>query len=212
MPVYTGIEGVVRENAGIDAAAINTAARHTQQKVCVDGVIRNLQDLGSTIDHIEIVASYVKVSHIDGNMSVLEEWESLEKANQVGNVTIGENYIKVTASTVMYGITLLANVYAVFKDGHKILININRDNITFAFNVSYVNSFSGAYGVSHYFGNQNFYDGGSSSGTRNIVGTTVSDPHMSIDNLGGGADTIMQTYNSCTVNGRAVPIVVINSL
>ena len=189
MAIYTGIGGVVKQLSYMDAGRENVIRPVVLMKCGIDGVVRDLIDTTTQIDHIAIVINQVSVGGNDVTASVFSTYAT---------ITITSTYLNVAFKNSSETVILFYDVYVVFKDGQRALLKtlLNINAIT-----SFRTTVTG-------------YEAGNGVGANQCLGNTVSGSTIitgvNTDWFGwgrlgawspSGGCTIRQTFSSFTING-----------
>lgn len=221
MGIYAGVDGVVRQINSLDAGRYYSVYHTHSYKAGVSGVVRDLTDITSQIDHIEIRVEYIYTSTIDTEGSwVSTDGYDLATANKYGKVEINTSnkMVRIWCYTGLKEIYAYSYVYVVFKDGHETsfgeLIN-DAPGTTFQFQVyGYVYSSTTGWYNNNCFGSPvvDGYVRGSASARKYL--TSVSGDYSYI--LAGlrynGSTYSQHTFEKMTINGTEFPIVLVNNL
>lgn len=229
MGVYAGVNNVLRKVTQ-HRAGVNGAVRTVQWGFCgINGARRQvfgpLEDLAA----IEIRVSDGTNYDIDsaGTTSNPVYFSSLSDANRYALVSIFNNSISVQCSITGKAVCLTPNVYAVFADGHEVLIDYLSVNsakygaaISWPVNyyVSVTSNTSGrVYGTQWTWccgtNLQSSYFENSASGT--VTLNTLNQFGISIGagvTSGSGRQYTQMTFNQITIDGRTIPVRVISQL
>lgn len=219
MGIYAGVDGVVRQINSLDAGRSYSVYHTHSYKAGVSGVVRDLTDVVSQIDHLEISFENVYTSTLDTDGS----WKSydgydLATANANGKVTIESNYIYVYCYKSLKSVEVWGYFRIVFKDGHKVsfreLIN-DAPGLTFQLTVYAYEYFSttGWY-INYCLGTAmiDAYVSGSRSARKYL--TTVTSDYAELYSAlrYNGTTYAHQKYEAFTINGVSIPIKVVNNL
>ena len=218
MPIYRGVDGVTREAAS--AEYVREAYYHgTSCLVGLDGVARQTLDWTVELDHFEVVPASLMLSDVDTDGEQRNYVISAAEALKYGSVDITSNSISVRCSTTGKGISISCEIYAVFKDGHRVWGGLmTKIPETVTYNVQYVMSNSNGEGIYNndfahsalYSGRYNNYVSGSKAVSVPVSYASAS--FMAGICTGRGPVITQQIYTNAEINGKSYPIKAINNL
>ena len=223
MGIYAGVNGVVRQINSLDAGRYYSVYHTHSYKAGVSGVVRDLTDITSQIDHIEISVENIYTDTIDTNGDwVSSDGYDLETANKYGKVEVdtSNKWVRVWCYTALKEIYAYSYIYVVFKDGHKVgfgdLIS-SAPGTTFQFQVyGYVYfSTTGWYNsICLGEGIVENYVSGSKSARKYLTSVSSYNDYAYV--LGAlrynGRVYSQLTFEKMTINGTVFPIVLVNNL
>lgn len=221
MGIYAGVDGVVRQINSLDTGRYYSVYHTHSYKAGVSGVVRDLMDITSQIDHLEISFEYVYTATIDTDGGwVSYDGYDLATANANGNISIdsSNNSIYVYCYKGLKSIEVWGYFNIVFKDGHKAsfteLLN-DAPGLTFQLTVyayEYFNT-TGWY-INYCLGTAmiDAYVSGSRSARKYL--TTASGNYTELYSAlrYNGRTYAHQKYEAFTINGVSIPIKVVNNL
>lgn len=222
MAIYTDADGVVREIEHIDLGYYGTTKHVPTMKAGINGVNRDLLDVTSQIQGLEIDALYIDVYTVDSNGDWAEDnGNSLEIANEYGSVKVTSNSITVTCTTRYKVLDLTYYVYVVYKDGHKEMLANLMDNVKsekdFSLKVygyeyfrnegKYINICMGVAVLKNYVNN-------SASKTMTITNSDYGGSYgwLMAERNESGTTTSQIEFQKFTFDGKSFPITVVNNL
>lgn len=222
MAIYTGVDGVVREIENVDIGYYGRAGHLAIMKAGIDGVNRDLLDVTSQIQGLEIDVSYINVYTVDSNGNWTEDnGNSLEIANKYGSVKVTSNSITVTCTTRYKVLDLTYYVYVVYKDGHKEMLSDLMDKVKsekdFSLKVygyeyfrndgKYINVCMGVKVLENYVNN-------SASKTMTITNSDYGGSYgwLMAERDESGTTTSQIEFQKFTFDGKSFPITVANNL
>ena len=219
MAIYTGVDGVMRELKGVAAAVSFVSYEMPVMKCGVGGVVRDLLNITDRIDHVEVsnFHVYVDTLNIDGDY-VSVDGEDLATLNRYGSISFGTNSVQITCTTAKKRIFITYFIYVVFKDGLKTYL----DDLLAIGGVTYTLSVTGY----EYFTTDGWYQNVclgdpviegyvSSSDTKTTTFTDLQDQtsgYLSTALKYSGTSRSKQTFNSIRINGKSIPVTVVNNL
>lgn len=222
MAEYIGVDGVTRELGGMDCGIYGDLRHTTELCFGVDGVVRKSGSWLDTLERFEVTVSTIRTDKIDANDNTVETvGYGLQTANQYGTVSFTNDSIEITCSRSPYEIIVIALVWAVFKDGHKVrLDSLRQDIASISFPVHgevYFNARSGFY-VQDFCGTS-IISGHLTTG-QTVDVTVVAQVNSSQDDgvfiaagvYSGSYQRAKQQYRNATVNGKTFPVVVVNPI
>ncbi|WP_318362193.1 hypothetical protein [uncultured Agathobaculum sp.] len=218
MPIYLGVDGVVREAAELECG-LSVLYHGTSCLVGVDGAARQTLDWTAGLDHFEVVPTIVYCCNLDAQGNDTDYVWSAVEAQKYGTITITDNSISVRCDTIGKMICVGLDTRAVFRDGHKVsLYKIKGAELPVIFTVGYymlTRNGNGQY--STYFNGEDLYLGyysGSVSGNKTISWLNVGSAggiHAGMTS-GSGYCIVQQNYLKVEINGKSYPIKAINNL
>lgn len=219
MGIYSGVNGVVRELNSLDAGRYYSVYHTHSYKAGVSGVVRDLMDITSQIDHLEISFEDVYTATIDTDGDwVSYDGYDLATANANGKVTIESNYIYVYCYKALKSVNVYGYFNIVFKDGHRTsfteLLN-DAPGLTFQLTVYAYEYFSttGWY-VNYCLGTAmlDVYVSGSRSARKYLTAASGNYVDLYSALRYNGTTYAHQKYEAFTINGVSIPIKVVNNL
>lgn len=222
MAIYTSDNGVVREVEHVDFGYYGMVNNTPVMKAGVDGINRDLLDVTSQIQGLEIDVRYIDIYTVDSNGDkTKDDGSSLEIAKEYGSVKITSDTITVTCTTRYKVLDLTYYVYIVYKDGHKdmlsSLMNVVKNEKNFSLKV---------YGY-EYFRNEgkyinvcmgvpimNTYVNNSQSKTITITNDDYTGSYgwITAERNESGTTTSQQEFQKFTFDGTTFPIMIVNNL
>lgn len=219
MGIYAGVDGVVRQINSLDAGRSYSVYHTHSYKAGVEGVVRDLTDVVSQIDHLEISFEWVYTATIDTNGDWVEyDGYDLATANANGKIEIASNYIYVYCYKALKSINAEAYFYIVFKDGHKVsfreLLN-DAPGLNFQLTVYAYEYFSTTGWYRNYcLGTAiiDAYVSGSRSARKYLTAADGNYADLYSALRYNGTTYAHQKYEAFTINGVSIPIKVVNNL
>ena len=219
MAIYTGVDGVMRELKGVAAAVSYVSYEIPVMKCGVDGVVRDLLNIADRIDHVEIRLNSVSVDTIDSNCDyVSNDGTDMAAVNRYGSLEVGSNSIQITCTTGKKRMFLNYWINIVYKDGISTALSsiIQNAGATYTLSVTgYVYFSTSGWYQNVCLDNEVVTGYVSSSKTNTISITDVSGQtsgYISAALEYSGTSRSKQTFNSIYINGKSIPITVVNNL
>lgn len=222
MAEYIGVDGVTRELSGMDCGVYGKMQHTTELCFGVDGVVRKSGSWVDTLERFEVTVSTIRTDKIDANDNTVETiGTDLQTANQYGAVSFTNDSIEITCNRSPYEIVVIAQVWAVFKDGHKVrLRSLRQDTAPISFSVHGEVSFNLQLGFyAQIFCGTSIISGHITTGQTADVTVVVEVNSRQDDEVvisagvySGSYWRTKQQYRNATVNGKTFPVVVVNSI